>query len=317
VLASTGWEAPSSGECALYAMVCSVAALDDFCSLLLSARLGLADALLDIIGRVKVDAFINDNFVRTCNDPSDQKKSSTCYAHAAAAVLHMSLLRTVGCEGDCLSIEEIRKRILKEFPAQTGGRNVEEVLTAATTWYPLRFRKVDEEGAHQAVLRRRPVLTTFRLSSSGWDEFSDYFDETGHAVVLDSCDPRSLTFLNSCDDQWGNNGSFSIEDHTVLELNSALVRFYDVYWLESDLTAAERKAYDFQVYEALRVRIVEHPSILELEARCRRWYGNAPIADFRGNIRQAVCPRCHQSFTTEPGHPVQALYTRAGLSDAM
>jgi transcription elongation factor Elf1 len=103
----------------------------------------------------------------------------------------------------------------------------------------------------------------------------------------------------------------------VLELNIAPVRFYDVYWLESDLTAAERKAYDVQVYEALRARTVEHPRILELEARCPRCYANAPIADFRGNIRQAVCPRCHQSFTTEPGHLVQALYASGGLSDAM
>jgi hypothetical protein len=127
---------------------------------------------------VKADAFINDKFVRTCNDPSDQKNSSACYAHAVAAVLHMSLFHIVGREGGCLSIEEIQERILKEFPAQTGGRNVEEVLMTATTWYRLRFGKVDEEGARHAVLRRRPVLTTFRLSSSDWDQFGDYFDKT-------------------------------------------------------------------------------------------------------------------------------------------
>lgn len=338
-LASMGWDVPSSGECALYATVCSVEALDEFCSLLLSARFGSADALLDIIGRVQVDAFIDDKFVRTCNDPSDQGNSSTCYAHATAAVLHMSLLRIVGREGGCLSIETIRKRILKEFPAKAGGQNVKQVLTAATAWYRLRFREVDEEGARQAVLRRRPVLTTFRLSSSGWDKFCEHFEETaatrcstltrdhmaphrsgpdggGHAVVLYSCDPHSLTFLNSWGLKWGKDGSFSIEDHTVLELNSAPVCFYDVYWLESDLTEVERQAYDTEVYESLRARSVEHPSILELEARCPLCCANAPIADFRGNIRQAVCPHCNQSFTAEPGHLVQALYTRAGLGDA-
>jgi hypothetical protein len=103
----------------------------------------------------------------------------------------------------------------------------------------------------------------------------------------------------------------------LLELNGAPVRFYDVYWLESDLATAERKAYDVQVYEALRACTAEHPSTLELEALCPRCYVNAPTADFRGNIRRAVCPRRHQSFTPEPGDLVQALYARAGLGDAM
>lgn len=81
VLASMGLEAPSSSESALYAAVCSMAVLDEFCSLLLSVRFGSADALLDIIGRVQADAFIDDKFVRTCNDPSDQ--GSSCWTRLA------------------------------------------------------------------------------------------------------------------------------------------------------------------------------------------------------------------------------------------
>lgn len=342
VLASVGWEVPSSGECALYTTVCSVVALDEFCSLLLSARFGSADALLDIIGRVQVDTFVDDKYVVTCKNPSDQGASSTCYAHATAAVIHMSLLRIVGREGGCPSIKEIRDRILLEFPAKVGGRNVEEVLTAATAWYRIRFRKVGEDAARQAVLRRRPVLTTFHLSNSGWKAFGQHFDENaatrnsvltrarmapyksqpsggGHAVVLYSCDPHSLTFLNSWGSTWGKAGSFSVQDHTTLDISSVPARFYDVYWLESNLTALEKQAYDTKVQETLRRRSKEHPSILELEARCPRCYFNSPIADFKGNIRQAICPRpsCQQSFAPEPGHLVQALYARAGLSDAI
>ena len=108
LLASMGWEVPSSGECALYAMVCSVVALDEFFSLLLSARFGSADALLDIIGRVQLDAYIDDEHVRTRSNPSDQGQSMACYAYATAAVLHMALLRIVGREGGCPSIDEIR-----------------------------------------------------------------------------------------------------------------------------------------------------------------------------------------------------------------
>jgi hypothetical protein len=342
VLTSMGWEIPPSGECALYTTVCSAAALDEFCSLLLSARFGSADVLLDVIGRVQLDAYVNDEQVRTCKTPSDQGDSETCYAHATAAVLHMALLRIVGREGGCPSIEEIRKEILAKFPSEDGGRVVKEVLEGAIGWYrPLKSRKTDEEGARQAVLHRRPVLTTFRLSHSGWNTFSQHFedaatrssvltrarmeqhrllpDDGGHAVVLSKCDPRSLTFLNSWGHDWGNGGSFSVEDHTVLELDGASeatrVCFYDVYWLEEDLTAAERQAYNVKVDEALACA-QQHRSILELEARCPRCCNNAPIAKFTGSIRQAVCPLCHQSFAPEPGHLVQALYARAGLSYA-
>jgi hypothetical protein len=93
VLASMGWEVPSSGECGLYVTVSSAAALEEFCSLLLSARFGSADALLDIVGRIRLDAYINDKHVRSRQNPSDQGQSMTCYAHAIAAVVHMALLR--------------------------------------------------------------------------------------------------------------------------------------------------------------------------------------------------------------------------------
>ncbi|POR37004.1 Uncharacterized protein TPAR_02794 [Tolypocladium paradoxum] len=339
VLTSMGWGVPSSGECALYATVSSSAVLDEFCSLLLSARFGSADALLDVIGRVRLDAYVDDEHIRTRSNPSDQGQSRSCYAHATAAVLHMALRRIVGREGGYPSIEEIRTRLLERFPPKPGGWTTGEVLKAATTLYrPLRFRKVDEEGARQAVLQRRPVLATFHLSRSGWDTFSRHFKtastrssvltrdnmashrssprDGGHAVVLIGCAPRSLTFLNSWGRHWGNNGSFSVEDHTVLELEAASMTFYDVYWLAGELTAAERRAYDVTVDEAVRARAVQHPSILELEARCPRCRVNAPIADFKGNVYRALCPGCRESFAPQPGHLVQALYARAGLGEA-
>lgn len=57
VLTSVGWEVPSAGEVALYATVSSSAALDEFCSLLMSAHFGSADALLDVIGRISHDSY--------------------------------------------------------------------------------------------------------------------------------------------------------------------------------------------------------------------------------------------------------------------
>ncbi|KAK2685775.1 hypothetical protein QWA68_015369 [Fusarium oxysporum] len=58
-LASTGWRIPSSGDCRLYTAVCSTAALEELCSLLLSARFGSADVFLDVFGKVSLDSFVN------------------------------------------------------------------------------------------------------------------------------------------------------------------------------------------------------------------------------------------------------------------
>ena len=129
---------------------------------------------------MQLDAYINDQHGRTCKNLSDQGQSMSCYAHATAAVLHMALLRIIGCEGGCPSIEEIPERILNEFRPRPNGHSVKKVLKAALLWYgPLHFRKTDEEGARHAVLHRRPVLTTFHLSNSGWDIFSQHFGSRG------------------------------------------------------------------------------------------------------------------------------------------
>ncbi|KAL8387083.1 hypothetical protein RB595_010170 [Gaeumannomyces hyphopodioides] len=344
VLTSVGWEVPSEGEVALHATVSSTMALDEFCSLLLSARFGAADSLLDIVGRIRQDEYVNDEQVRTCSNPSDQGHSMTCYAHAIAAVIHMSLLRIVGRDGGHPDIETIRKRILNKYPPEKGGRNITEVLEAAIQWYrPLRVKPVDGNGARQAVLRRRPVLAAFSLSQSGWAEFSKHFRrkppfsedspilpvltcakmaphrssprDGGHAVVLTGCNPTSLTFLNSWGRlEWGNNGSFSVEDHTVLEVDiqsgGLPMQFYDVYWVESELTGDERQAFDILVDEELSLRLEKHPGLRNLEAQCPHCRRNAPMLEFRGNVRRARCPLCHHYFSPKAQHLLEALYVR-------
>ena len=128
----------------------------------------------------------------------------------------MALIRIIGREAGYQTIDEIPERIVKELPPRHGrGRVIKEVLEKAIPWYhPLCFRKTDEGGARQAVLRRRPLLTTFHLSHKGWKVFYGYNSmlkrvdmkecrsqraDGGHAVVLYKCDRDSLTFLNS----WG------------------------------------------------------------------------------------------------------------------
>jgi hypothetical protein len=339
VLASVGWKIPSAGEIALFSSVCSATVLDEFCSLLLSARFGSADALLDIVGRVHFDDYINQAHLQVRKKPSDQGREETCYAHATASVVHMALLRVVSRDGGVPSLDEIRTRILSRFPETEDGYDVSKVLAAACEWYrPLQYEEVDEDKVRQAVLHRRPVLASFGLSKPGWDEFCEHFDQIsqtrgtvltqaqmashysqewdgGHAVVLVGCSPSSLTFFNSWGSSWGDNGSFSIESHNALAHKDTPMRFYDVYWLESKLTRAEQQAYDTKVDEELRRHADKYPSIFELEYRCPKYQENAPLAKFRGSVRRAVCPNCEERFEPEAGCLMQALYVRGGLND--
>ena len=345
VLMSVGWQAPSSGEVALYASVCTDTAVEEFCSLLISAHLGSTDALLDIIGRLELDRYINNELVTTCQNPSDQKESSTCYAHAVAGVMHMALLR-IERNGPCRTIENILKEILGKFPPDGGrGHPTKHVLEEAIRLHEtkhkelLRYKEVDEKGARQAVLHRRPVLATFRLSEEGWWKFKTHFHESdtrrsilteadmrpyrqkpdngGHAVILYACAPNYLSFLNSWGDGWGVNGSFRVESPATLELDEpyrlAPMRFYDVFWYEDDLTLEAKEAYKAKVDERIRTYTTEYPSLLELEATCPLCGIISLISDFTGNARKARCPQCTETFVPRAEDLLQALYARAGL----
>ncbi len=237
---------------------------------------------------------------------------------------------------------------LRQTPMLPGSRH-EFRLNRAYCPYPYKpFMHSSSPGLtkspllREAVVRRRPVLTTFRLSNKGWRKFCNYFhhkadtaksvlthgtmapyhsfkDGGGHAVVMVSCSPGSLTFLNSWGRKWGDSGSFSVESHTVLQRDGwfgpSPVCFYDVYWLENDLTEGEQQAFSNKAEEILRERAKDVPGIFKLGARCPLCRADSPIAQFKGNIRKATCPRCHGTFAPGPGHLMQALYARAGLND--
>jgi hypothetical protein len=128
------------------------------------------------------------------------------------------------------------------------------------------------------------------------------------------------TLTDSWGQDWGNNGSFSVESARVLERVSTdgevvKARFYDVYWFEADLTPAERAAYDRKADTAVKEHAAQLPSIFNMEVKCPLCLISSPIAQFSGSVRRAICPRCRRSFAPEPGHLVQALYARAGLGE--
>lgn len=61
----------------------------------------------------------------------------------------------------------------------------------------------------------------------------------GHAVVLINDDDNRLEFLNSWGTGFADKGFFCIKDENVLDQ----LKFYDVYWYESDLTQNEIQSY--------------------------------------------------------------------------
>ena len=77
VLTTLGWQIPSSGEGALFATVCSVSALEEFCSIIVSARFESVDVLLDVLGRWNLDEYVEYEQGCTRNTPSKQS-SPTC-----------------------------------------------------------------------------------------------------------------------------------------------------------------------------------------------------------------------------------------------
>ncbi|KAH8805208.1 hypothetical protein F5884DRAFT_859817 [Xylogone sp. PMI_703] len=172
-------------------------------------------------------------------------------------------------------------------------KTIEKLLEKAAQWYPpLQFCQTDEKGACHAVLRRRPVLTAFYLTGEGWDTFKMFFEEEG---------TRGLVLMP--DD--------------MKECQTTRVRFYDVYWLEDDLSDTERQAYKDRQDEEWRTRTKQYPSLLELEAQCPHCLQNTPIGNFNGSIREAECPCCHKSFAPRSDHLLHALYARGGQHDEL
>ncbi|KAJ6440044.1 HMG box-containing protein [Purpureocillium lavendulum] len=323
VLNSMGWVVPPSGQVALFAVVCSAAVLEEFCELLLTARFGSADVLLDIAGRVRLDRYIETEH------------------RCRSAVLHMALSRVILHRGSPPSIDEIRERILRRFPERGKGWSSRKILKTATGegWcYPIRHYSElhDEQSARRAILQRRPLLMTFHLSRGGWAKFCQHFREEdtkrltltrskmapyrngwsagGHAVVLTGCGTGSLTFLNSWGNERGDSGKFTVEDATVLQCVGHKVRFYDVQWTLDDLSDEDKGAFDRFAEDSVQAWAARVPSVFELEVLCPLCGASAAIASFTGSLREAVCPRCDGSFKPEPGDLAKALYARAGLS---
>jgi hypothetical protein len=119
----------------------------------------------DSLGNISIENLVGDiNYGSYVNSGKDSYKAkrqveSTCYANAAAAVLHLANIRIVGRKVD--DFFTIRKRIIDKYGWD--GGNINKVLEEFSPFYNLKYRKVSEKEAIQAVNLRRPQIITFYL----------------------------------------------------------------------------------------------------------------------------------------------------------
>ena len=211
------------------------------------------DALADVLASVDLDCYIN----RTIKEMEPKLQvGGTCYAYAAATVLHLAMHRIKDRDDGYPKFADLKNQMIEIYGEE--GAKTKFVLEQMCPLYRLHVTEVNSKEALSAVAAKRPVLTTFSLDGKQWDAFSNFFnvnpkgilseedlqktcntehpsESGGHAVVLTSYSIESLVFMNSWGKEWADNGFFSIANSKVLSC-----KFYDVYWTANDLSDVEK-----------------------------------------------------------------------------
>ena len=269
------------------------------------------DALSDMLASVDLDLYIN----REEKNYKAKKKQEggTCYANAAATVLHLSLKRILGREGGYPDFYKLREEFINRFGSD--GANTFLVLQKMCPKYRLHCQKVDLNGAMKAVTSSRPVVATFRLTEEEWDSFEEFYEFNpkgiltknivitarppktpldGHAVVLTSFDRKSLRLLNSWGEHWADMGFFRVKNAEVLGL-----KFIDVYWTEEDLTKKEKSYYEKHGSNVARELMNSLTSLQQATYKCHKCSEWSPVMEFTGTLLHAKCPKCGDVFSTK------------------
>ena len=246
------------------------------------------DALSDFIVSVDLDLYINREVKDYKAKKGQEEDEGTCYAHASATVLHLSMRRILGREGSYPDFEELKDEFINRFGKD--GASTFSVLKEMCPKYRLRCKKVDREGAMKAITSSRPVVATFRLTEHEWANFDKFYKRnpkgiltrekltanktarlpmantstTGHAVVLTSFDSECLRLLNSYGEDWADSGFFRVQKAgDVLRF-----QFIDVYWKEKDLKEEEKTYFKKQGSIVAEKLMKWLPSLKDAEFTC-------------------------------------------------
>ena len=269
------------------------------------------EALSDLLADVDLDVYINQS-VRDY-EAQEKQEGHTCYAHASATVLHLTMKQIHGPENDVPTFKELKDEMIGKFGEK--AYSITKALGEMCKNYNLRYKRVDVKGAMEAVASSRPVIATFKLTRKEWDRFKEFFitngkgiltkkeiDITarpsnpkrfGHAVVLTSFNSEYLRLLDSRGSDWADKGFIKVQNADVLGF-----QFYDVYWEIEDLNEKEKTSFKELGSKRAKWLMETLPSLQrdDYTVKCPICRVDSPVKDFTGNLLQAKCPKCKKAF---------------------
>ena len=269
------------------------------------------EALSDLLADVDLDVYINQS-VRDYEAQAKQE-GQTCFAHASATVLHLTMKRIHGRQGKIPDFEELKDEMIGHFGKEAAV--IKTVLEKMCNKYRLRYKQVDLKGAIEAVASSRLVVATFGLTLNEWGRFYKFFETNGkgiltkrviditarpenpkgfgHAVVLTSFNSEYLRLLNSRGSDWADNGFFKVQNADVLGF-----KFYDVHWEVEDLNEKEKTSFKELGSKRAKWLMETLPSLQrdDYTVNCPRCQQDSPVKKFTGNLSGAKCPKCNKEF---------------------
>ena len=269
------------------------------------------EVLSDLLADVDLDVYINQS-VRDYEAQAKQE-GQTCFAHASATVLHLTMKRIHGRQGKIPDFEELKNEMIGHFGKEAAV--IKTVLEKMCNKYRLRYKQIDLKGAIEAVASSRPVVATFGLTLNEWGRFYKFFETNGkgiltkrviditarpenpkgfgHAVVLTSFKSEYLRLLNSKGSDWADNGFFKVQNADVLGF-----KFYDVHWEVEDLNEKEKTSFKELGSKRAKWLMETLPSLQrdDYTVNCPRCQQDSPVKKFTGNLSGAKCPKCNKEF---------------------
>ena len=271
------------------------------------------EALSELLADVYIDDVYINRSVRDYDyEAQAEQVEDTCYAHASATVLHLTMRRIHGPENDVPSFVELKDEMIGKFGKE--AYSITKALDEMCENYNLRYKPVDLEGAMEAVASSRPVIATFKLNHDEWGRFKEFFitngkgiltkkeinvarpsnpKRFGHAVVLTSFNSEYLRLLDSRGSDWADNGFIKVQNADVLGF-----QFYDVYWEIEDLNEKEKTSFKELGSKRAKWLMETLPSLQrdDYTVKCPICRVDSPVKDFTGNLLQAKCPKCKKPF---------------------
>ena len=269
------------------------------------------EALSDLLADVYIDDVYINRSVRNYEAQAEQVEH-TCYAHASATVLHLTMKRIHDPENDVPTFVELKDEMIGKFGKK--AYSITKALDEMCKKYHLRYKPVDLEGAMKAVASSRPVIATFKLNRDEWGRFKEFFitngkgiltkkeinvarpsnpKRFGHAVVLTSFNSEYLRLLDSRGSDWADNGFIKVQNADVLGF-----MFYDVYWEIEDLNEKEKTSFKELGSKRAKWLMETLPSLQrdDYTVKCPRCQQDSPVKNFTGNLSSAKCPKCDKEF---------------------